>query len=365
MGAWNIHRIADLPEVLNSYDLIFLSDLICQAPQLCGGRSSKNWHEPYFIEALKKVDTPWTTMLHDGSYHKKHEATIAKMLAPPNFTGTVITSRPELVKERFAAYLEKFKLVYHPFLPYNFAGSKPFTGERTRDLIMTSRIATTKGQNTALALLPELAGDVHVWGITAFGLPSLAWSMLWEFGVALGYKQTKKPGPARRLIAKAKGPIHPNAYKFYTGAFELRAKNGRRYVYRDDFESQDTIDWSPWVSLSLTNDSLQESLEVVTLDAVAKGAVAIVPAGQFKAQRRSDNYQELITIPYLGASWRVKAGRAEQKRADWNKAELLDIINGTLGKSESFLAETAKRQRAELAERHDPAKVLKHLLKEL
>ncbi len=360
-GTWQVHRIADIPEVLNAYDLVILSDLICQAPQVTGGRSKKNWREPYFIEAMKNVKTPWTTMLHDGSYHAKHEATIDTMLALPSFAGTVLTSRPEMVRRRFASRLAKFKLAVYPYLPYNFAAAKIFTGKRTRDLIMTSRIATTKGQNTALALLPELAGDVHVWGITAFGLPSLAWSMLWELGIALGYAPVKKPSLARRMVGRA---THPNAYKFYTGAFELRTGK-RRYVYHDDFESQDAIDWAPWVSLSLTNDSLQESLEVVTLDAVAKGAVAVVPVGQFKCDDEARRYCTLVTLPYEGASWRVKDGVATQTRADWDRARVVATINETLGLPEAKLKKIAVVQHAELAARHAPEKVLKFLLEAL
>jgi hypothetical protein len=363
-AAWRCHRIADLPEVLNAYDLVVLSDLICQAPQVCGGRSKKNWVEPYFVEALRHVATPWTTMLHDGSYHAKHEATIEKMLALRNFAGTVITSRPTMVKERFAKYLDKFKLVYYPYLPYDFASRTPFTGRRTKDFIMTSRIATTKGQNTALQLLPDLKGDVHVWGITAFGLPSLAWGMLWEFGVALGYQQQKFPVPAQRLLAKAKGPVHPNAHKFYTGAFEFRA-NGRRYVYHDDFPTQDDIDWAPWISLSLTNDSLQESLEVVTLDAVAKGAVAVVPDGQFKNSGHGKTYESLFTLPYDGANWRVKDGKVVETRSDWNRPAVVEKLNWLLKQTNTTLDGWQQQQRIELADRHAPKKVLKCLLEAL
>lgn len=364
-AAWQTYRIADLPDVLNAYDLIVLSDIICQAPQVCGGRSKKNWVEPYFVEALKSVATPWTTMLHDGSYHSKHEDTIEKMLALKNFAGTVITSRPRMVKERFAKYLDRFKLVYYPYLPYDFSKYQPFAGSRrTKDFIMTSRIATTKGQNTALQLLPDLKGNVHVWGITAFGLPSLAWGMLWEFGCALGYNQVKKPVPAQRLLAKAKGPVHPNAHKFYTGAFEFRSGK-RRYVYHDDFASQDTIDWSPWISLSLTNDSLQESLEVVTLDAVAKGAVAVVPSRQFQAGVGGRDYKTLFTLPYAGANWRVKDGKVIETRSDWDRPAIVEKLNWLLKQSDASLRDWQDSQRAELADRHHPKKVLKCLLEAL
>lgn len=351
-----VYKIRDAVDVLNSYDLIVLSDIICQTPIIANQEP-----EPYFLDVMRKITTPWTTMLHDGSYPPKHARVISEMLATPSFTKTVITTRPMMVKRRFAEFgIDQLKLVYYPYLPYNFAGTVPFTGKRKRDFIMTSRVTTTKGQSAALDLLRDLKADVHVWGITAYGKPSPAWSELWELGVALGYDQLAFPKIAKRTHNK-----HPLAYKFYTGEFAL-GYGKRKFVYHDAFDRLDDVDWAPWFSLSLTNSSLHESLEVVSLEGVAKGCVAVVPETQFIPQKKSMAYDGLITVPYRHATWSVKDdNQVKACKQDWDRPTIVGILNELAKASEAEIRELQERQRADFAVKHQPKKVLAALLKEL
>ena len=346
---WQVHRIRDAVEVLNTYDLVILSDVVCCAPA-----TTKN---PYYIEILNRLATPWTAMVHDGAYRSKHDDTLRAVLASPSFTGTLITTRLPDARRRLdhlASPHRQIRWVSYPYLPYSLTFQPPPTVRippRNRDhrtFLMTSRIAVNKGQNIAMWLAPKLRARLLMYGYNAFGLPSIGWR-LWELANALGYRVIRPPA----LRRDATRLTHPRAARFYTGAFAV-AHAGARIEYRDGFDELADIDWGAGAyHLSLSNTSVRGTLEYVTLEAISAGAIAVVPEHAIELARYPSG--TFPTIPYTrGVAWSRDDGTA---RIDIDSAEaeamcarlttLMDLHHGAV-------AALAAAQQRELRTKHDP-----------
>lgn len=369
---WTVHRYADAVDALNQYDLVIGIDLVCFAPQLSGRKffQSENF-APYYVELLEKIRTPWTAMYHGGLYSKKYDGVLTRLLHSKKFCGTLITTRLPQAKERLEHLLRprrKISFINDPFLP--FRPNEMLNGEmshwkRERSMIITSRIAVNKGQNVMLGLLPQLAGDVHVWGYNAFGLPSIGWR-LWELGNALDYRVAKKV----QLRRDARSLTHPRAARFYTGAFAFESK-GRRYEYHDGYDTHDDVDWSPWLHLSFTSTDFEGSLEYVTLNAVVAGCVGVVPEHALRYTR--GEYDGAVpTVPFERCTWwaatDAKTGptpRGTGKKGKFVGREeaVVASLNALLEYSDDDMNKLRRKQLACIERLHDPKRVLGKLVK--
>jgi hypothetical protein len=355
---WVPYKLADAPEVLSSYDLVILDDIICQAPEV-DGKAKKAGVLPYYVDVMSKVRAPFTAMIHDGAYPNK-DATVQALLALPNFSGVLMATRaaaPGRVAEM--APEAKVRWARWPYLPYDPALIARGPEVRTKAAIMSSRFSTTKGQDTALWLLPKFKEleAIHLWGFNSYGKPSLAWR-LYEMAMAMGYETTHFP-------EKGKVGRHPLMYKFYTAAFAVRM-GAKELVYHNKYAALADVDWSPWLGLSLTNERLTGTLEYNILDNIARGCVAVVPAHQLSEV--DPGYAQLFpSIPYRRASFKydLDAKVVEPRKVDWDEAGIVATVDDLLTSDDATLQDLARQQRGALREWHEPARVLARLLEVL
>ena len=217
--------------------------------------------------------------------------------------------------------------------------------------MMTQRLASNKGQNALLAMMNHLNHDADVWGYNSFGLPSIGWR-LHELGSALGYVPDGEPALRRDMAALT----HPNAPRFYTGAFAFTAPNGRRYAYKDGYSRLDEVDWSPWVHLSMFSPDFHGLLEFAILDAIHAGAIAVVPEGTVPRGWYDDS---LITIPFDGSTLWAKKDMTTVSGRDFDRAGCARVINELLAYPDEELKRIAARQLAAVRARHAPAEFRK------
>jgi len=352
---WQVHKIQDAVAVLNTYDLIILSDIVCRAPET---RSKVEGELPWYYHVMSKVTTPWTTMIHDGSYAGKESALMRAMLATRSFNRHLITTRFPEAKARIdklyndgknEMYEPPVTWLVDPYLPYNrkkAVGKVPPLEERTNEIIHIGRSSTNKGQDVLLDLFRDLNSNVHSWGYSAYGKPSHAW-LLWELATQhLGLVEHRFP--VRSKIGK-----HPQMHKFYTRDWAV-FRDGFVYDFHGGYLDFDDIDWSPMINVALTNDGWKGTLEYATLDAIAHGCVAVVPEQQIEYAE----YITLVTIPYRRCSYKVKPDTPLGGTRDWDREKIIEIINNLIAHPKEELQALAELQHAEVFSKHDPARIL-------
>ena len=345
---YQVHRLRDAPDVLNEFDHIILTDLVCFAPQI----HKKGVEIPYFVETMRQTSTPWSTIFHGNDYPKKYDPTIAEMLALPNFSG-VVAVRPTKGREQLGRFGHRLRYVENTRLPYDpaRAAGVRIPKRRRRSVMMTGRLMSNKGQDTALDIFSELHGHLDIWGYNAFGLPSIGWR-LWELGNALGYEvmRTYTPDGRPALRRGSETLKHPNAHRFYTGRFQFR--RGRRFAtYHDGYSQLSEVNWAPWIHISLANDSYY-GIEYSTLDAVfVEGCVIAVPS---HALERTP-YETIISLPFERGSASSRADGTVRRTFSGDRGRLISTLNRCLQAHEIDLGSVQRDQRAEIGELHDPA----------
>jgi site-specific DNA-cytosine methylase len=344
---WNARRISDAADILNDYDRVIMGDIVCFSPSIGLDAAER----PYYIDILKRVTRRWTGIFHGGSYPRKHNDTIDAVLSSPGFCGTLLTPRLGQARERLARWPVRFE--HTPYLPFDVrhAPSRRDARRRTKSALMTARVTSNKGQNAALLLVDHLNCDIDVWGCGQFGQPSPTW-LIWELGtLGLGYKVIKEPG----IRADKPTITHPNAKKFYTGAFELETPRGRRWRYREGYQRLDQIDWSPWIHLSLASPDFAGILEYSVIEAVHAGSIAVVPEGW----PTEGKYKTIQTIPFESCTTVWDPGKnAIRETRSFDRAAVAKVINNLLKLSHEELAEIANSQYSEFIKLHQPKQTL-------
>lgn len=347
---WQVHRTSEAIDVLNTYDLIILTDIASRAR--ADGIDNRDGSMPYYVEVMQNVKTPWTTMIHDGAYNKRLDPVIDALLKTKSFSGSLITTRFPEAMVRMAPFTQVRKKpinwVVDPYLPYDdrqLADIAESTAYRAKTVTFVGRLTSNKGQDAMIDIVKDLDNGVVFWGMNAYGLPSWGWRM-WEQMEKLGFTVGLKP----QLREDKKNLKHPNAPKFYTGKFLAVAPNGNLVAYNGDFISPRNVAWS-WFSVGLSNTSLTGTLEYSTLDGIAAGCVAMVP----KHQLSYGEWPDLIGLPYKSYSM-VKG------EGDWDRELLTATINMWMHADEEALIDKAARQRAWLRDHHSPTRILKRIV---
>lgn len=349
---WTVHRLRDAVDVLNGFDLIVLSDVVCRAPAVWK-EAHREGRLPEFVAVLRATRTPWTSMAHDACHKTELDPTAAALFELPTFTGVLLTTVQDDVAARFGTLAggpDAIHWLQDPYLPYA-GGITPVrvipTANRTRSAILTARLASNKGQDFLFQNLPQLGFDIHLWGDNPYGFPSLAWSM-WEKAIDKGWDLIVAP----KLVGNH---THPNAVKFYTGEFAVRAE-GNLFHYHGPFAEQSDIDWSPWLGLNLTNATMRGHLEYAQLDMIAAGCVVAAPTHAIRAPGRPlpRYYDNVIPLPYVS-------------KKESEAGPVLDLIRGTLGLGrigvhDSELVGIAEALQDELRTKHNPSRVAQHFI---
>jgi len=340
---WRSYKAANAADILNDYDNVVLGDVACFSPNVWKTKDER----PFYLEIMERVRTRFTAIFHGGTYPTKHDPTMDAIFSAPGFTGSIVTPRKWQAAERLAKW-PQLRIVHRPYLPYSTELRQNFIAPtRERSILMTARIATNKGQNALLKLLPELNGNVNIWGYNAFGFPSIMWR-LWEFGNALGYTSDGPPA----LRADSASLTHPNAPKFYTGKLAFTAPNGRRFDYHDAYGQLSDVNWAPWIFTSLPSRDFAGIIEYTPIDAIHQGCVVVVPENCIT----ESVYETLVTVPYEGCtSWYNIDTQKFTGEERFNHEVLVNKLNDLLSLDESELENLAAAQRAEAEELHDPA----------
>lgn len=352
-----VYRRDEAVEVLDAYDLVLLSDLVCFAPEVMPSRKERR-ELPFYVDVLRELRTPWTTLFYGNPYHARHDETIQALFETPSFSGWVVTPRLPEARAKLPSYAARagveLRFVDQPYAPYDpaRAATPPPLAKRRKALLMTARLMTNKGQDTALDLFRDLAGDLDLWGFNSFGLPSVG-HRLWELGRALGYDTPmKRPELRKDVTAK-----HPNAYRFYGGRWEFHYQ-GRKAEYFDAYSSLDDIDWTPWVHASFASRSFGGILEYASLDALFSGCVVTLPEHGVEYV----GYRTIPTFPFeSGSCWPNAKGEVRRK-FNGDRERTLEVLNGLLKTGHRRLAAMAAAQRAEVAEKHAPGPLLREVV---
>lgn len=383
-GPWQVRPLDECASILNGYDLIILSDIVCRAPEIDHAQAGRPSYRDLIMQQLRKLTVPWTTHIHDGSYGGKETVHMVEMLSLPTFCGTLLTTREREARQRLEEYhcrsevppgarvlsrqgdlavlaLTPYpaKWVVHPYLPYDLrmaTGERVAPGEREHSVMLMGRYSTNKGQDALLDLFSTpLAFDVHTVGYNAYGKPSHAW-LMWELA-------TQHLGLTEHLFPiKSKPSNNPVMHKFYTGRWAVRNRLQHVFWYHGAFGDFNEVDFRPWVSLNLTNDGWKGTLEYATLDAIAHGLVAVVPHHQVEYA----DYRSMITVPYRRCSYKVlKDGRLRQATMDWDRATIERTLSALVHSPSAALETIAEEQHHELATKHDAGAVLHTFLRGL
>lgn len=355
-AAYRVEKIRDAVTILNSYDFVILVDLVCFAPEIV----KRGKELPYYVEVLRQLKVPFTAMYHGGLYPSKYDETIAAVLGAPAFTGKLITTRMKHAAARFGGVNPKLRWHVDPHLPYDqrWVVQHGVAASRCqrRTILMTSRIAVNKGQNALLLALPHLKGDVELWGYNSFGLPSIGWR-LWELSRALGYEVESPPALRRDKAALT----HPDAVKFYTGAFTVSA-GGNSFKYVSDFaDGVHEVDWNARLHVALSSADFGETLEYVTLDAIAAGVPVAVPANAIAAQ---PEYRRAVpTLDYTACTgWSSREGDRITGDAAFDES-MIDTINQLVRRTPGEAMAAAATQRKTVLRNHHPERVFEGILK--
>jgi len=350
---WEARKLADAPGILDGYDLIILSDIICRSPEV-DKRAIKEGTMPWWHDVIAGTRTPFTTMAHDGAYQSKYDEHVRHLLSLPNFSGVLITTR-DAAMQRFTGDFPPVRWVKYPYLPYAMELTGRGAGEtRYRSIIMTARINSNKGQDASVVLADEVGMNVHWYGYSPYGTPSPAWH-LYELTLAMGYETALFPRRQRGFEHRR----HPETHKFQTGEFAV-CKGDVVLTYHGEFVEFDDIDWSPMFHLSLNNAKIYGTLEYCTLDGIAHGCIGIVPGHQVTEAE----YDNIITVPFTHASYSATRDGAlvESKKNEWDIRGTADILEGLWDMSDAELLDIAARQAEEIRDKHDPAVVLGKLV---
>lgn len=353
---WRTLKASDAAAILNSeYDAVLMTDVACLSPHLDPEDDSKNWN----LRVLKDLRIPTTAFFHGGmDVKKKYDVAINALFSAPGFTGSIVTARDWQSQERLAAW-KGLKQVYNPYYPYNPSRSRGASADvRRREVMMTARLASNKGQNAAMAVLNHLDHDVQIWGENPYGLPSIGWR-LWELSQALGYIG-EQPPVLRRDAQKL---THPNAKKFYTGEFSVAAPDsGARLFYRDGYVHLTDIDWSPWVHLTAYAPQFGGLLEFSILDAIHCGAIVVVPDVTLERVE----YETIPTYSFTGTTlWSDEKEPPSVKGQDFDRLGMAATLNEILAKPDDELADMAAAQRVEIGSKHAPDRAFESVLEAL
>lgn len=256
-----VHRLTAMINVLNSYDLVILSDPASLAPAMQEGDG-----RPAYLRALRALTVPVTAMVHDGALVKKLHPFVAELASSPSFAGVFLATRREAGDLIQAATGRTIRMATRPYLPYR---CPPITATPEYDLtrvMMTGRLAPNKGQDRLLAAFAAgLERHIEIWGADPF-------RRFGQYSTELHAAATnKEPVVCVGAPGRRGGPFSL-----------LNDATGFRVDYRGPYTGLDSIWWTPAVHLSLTSPALRGTLEYSTLEALAYGRIVAAPHRQYE-----------------------------------------------------------------------------------
>jgi len=353
---WMVDRVRDAVAVLDEYDLVIFADIVCRQPGL--HKSGLVDGLPYYVDVVRRMRTPWTTLVHDHIYPSDEDDVIRASLASRSWTGKLQVTRWRTTPPRIDPLSpRKIDWLIDPYLPYHPLVERTPIPRQDRPAVLTlGRVTSNKGQAVLWSSADAVGADLHVWGYNGFGLPSAVWK-LYELGLALGYSEEIHPRVSKPDLT------HPNAKKFYTGETKMRTPGGRSVWYHGSPDEIADVDWTPAVGVFMTNTSLGGTMEYAALDAVHAGRVVAMPEHQIA---QAGGYTRVSTFAYTDGTVDTRKDGGVRSSVDPDELKsVVETVRGLVELSAYRLQEIADGQYEEVQNFHAPERVARDLLRGL
>lgn len=305
-------RMDELHNEFDKYDLILLPEPKVPLADKDARKAREAGDEnalPFYIQALSKTKTPFTTALHGNPYNDSNSPFAGEVLALPNFTGTIIghTAPLRTVSDVIAQYPQ----VDIP-LPYTTRVDvdAPFPVNRTVGI--TGRFMFNKGSHVLGLAGQYLPPDVtvEIWGSCSTGRgPSLTFNLY----------EVLKPlaGMNYKRYHNGKGQDHPKANEdgniVQPFPFDVRPEGGALVRYLGNYTDAVATCGRFMVHTNLTADRYTSGMEFSTMEALDAGSLCIT-----QDNVSSDPaYRTLVMHGWTGPAGSVKT--AFEKKADETK----------------------------------------------
>lgn len=284
---------------LDLFDLVIVNDVASST--LDGVRNANE--RPYYVDALMKTTTRWTTVAHGNSYDARHARFAPEVLSSPSFSGTIVA---------------------HP-APYAYESHELF-----RDL---KRVEVTRPYVPVLPVDAPLPVGSIVGGMARFsghkGLHVLGLSAMkrvTEVEIAGACMASARPCDAYMLWETLRNNDATGIYdgkKTQTTPYEVTTPIGGhvRYLgnYTDGVETAGR--WRTFVSLTIKTFSA--GCEYTLLEAMDAGCLPVA------SEHLAEEGYWMITSPEVGSA--PLAAHAVMKNLDW----YVDPVNHMLDRADS------------------------------
>lgn len=310
---------------------------------------------PFYIEALSKTRTRFTTALHGNPYTDSNAPFAGEVLALPNFTGTIIghTAPLRTVSSGIAPYPQ----VDIP-LPYTTTVDVDAPYPVNRTVGITGRFMFNKGSHV-LGLAGEyLPPDVtvEVWGSCSTGRgPSLTFN-LYEYLKPLAGKNYKRYHNSDGSHPKATEDgniVQPFPY-------DVRPTGGALVRYLGSYTDAVAVCGRLMVHTNLTADRYTSGMEFSTMEALDAGSLCIT-----QDNVSSDPaYRTLVMHGWNGPAGSVKTAFEKRPEETVQVAEkVMEVMDYFPGNPELH-REIVRHNRQALRDNCAPELVAKRVLDE-
>lgn len=310
---------------------------------------------PFYIEALSKTRTPFTTALHGNPYNDRNSPFAGEVLSLPNFTGTIIghTAPLRTVSDAIAQYPQ----VDIP-LPYTTRVDVDADYPVNRTVGITGRFMFNKGSHIlGLAgqyLPPDIT--VEIWGSCSTGRgPNLTFN-LYEYLKPIAGKNYKRYHNSDMNHPKA----NEDGNIVQPFPFDVRPEGGALVRYLGNYTDAVEVCSRLMVHTNLTADRYTSGMEFSTMEALDAGSLCIT-----QDNVSSDPaYRTLVMRGWNGPAGSVKT--AFEKRPEETKqvAEKVMEVFDYFSTNPDAHREVVRHNRQALRDNCSPELVAKRVLDE-
>lgn len=286
-----VARIDSMHYLLDSYDFIVLPEPKSPLPDKLTEKANKKRAEagdetreiPWYIEALSRTRTPFTTALHGNVYAGRYAPFAQTILTLPNFCGKMIVhSKYSWESDPFIASVGG----YYSVLPYQMTNGPGDPFPRNRTCGITGRFMFNKGSHvpglSAITLPPDVT--VEIWGSCSTGRgPSLTYNLYEELKPLAGtnYKRYHNSDPNHPKANEDGNIVQPFRY-------DVRPEGGALVRYLGNYTDPVGVCSRLGVHIDLTGKKYSGGLtEYVTMEAIDAGSVCITPPHVYNPDYRT------------------------------------------------------------------------------
>lgn len=276
---WNVApdvvtRMDALHYEFDRYDLILLPEPKVPLADKLAKKDRESGKDPnalpFYIEALSRTRTPFTTALHGNPYTDSNSPFAGEVLSLPNFTGTIIghTAPLRTVSEAIAKYPQ----VDIP-LPYTTRVDVDAPYPVNRTVGITGRFMFNKGSHVLGLAGQYLPPDVtvEIWGSCSTGRgPNLTFNL---------YEVLKPLSNGKYKRYHNSDMNHPKANEdgniVQPFPFDVRPEGGALVRYLGNYTDAVAVCSRLMVHTNLTADRYTSGMEFSTMEALDAGSLCI------------------------------------------------------------------------------------------